>query len=89
MRHLRIERIDSPLGGPIEVSILDNEKKIGVMKAEENVFAGTISKGEHAIQVEMVNENGRFRSNSYFAIGGKDVALNMTISGSRITLTVK
>lgn len=87
MRTVTIERKESPLGQPIACKVLADERPIGELKAEESKKSYPISKGEHAIQVQIEGADGRlYRSNSYFATGGASFALYLTISGTKLTL---
>lgn len=87
MRTLTIHRRIGPLGGQVDATILSSEEQLGVLKAEEEKVELTITKGEHAIQAQLIGEDGRVhRSNVYFATGGKSVVLYLTISGYKLTL---
>ena len=87
MRTLTIYRRVGPLGGQNDATILSSESVLGVLKTEEEKVELPISKGEHAIQAQIVGDDGRVhRSNVYFATGGKSVTLYLTISGYKLTL---
>lgn len=90
MRTLTINRRQGNLGDAVYCKIISDGKYIGEIKADENSKVTPISKGEHAIQCEVEGTDGRkYRSNSYFATGGKNVVLYLTISGTKLTLNLK
>lgn len=74
------------LSQPIDTKILSDNHYIGEMKASENESVFSISKGEHAIQVEINVDGENYRSNIFFAMGSSDVKLRFVISGTRVNL---
>jgi hypothetical protein len=85
MRTLTIERRPGQVGDPVEVNILSDNHLLGVMKAEDKSTTFEISKGEHAIQVEIPGEDGQnYRTNIFFATGSKNV--KVFFEGSALAL---
>ncbi|MFA6830039.1 MAG: hypothetical protein WCR67_04995 [Bacilli bacterium] len=91
MRKLHIARRDGFLGGKVEVRIISNSFLLGIMKAEEEQKDFEITKSEEVIQAELIGKDGKvFRSNAYFGTnGGKDISLFLTISGTKMILSIK
>ena len=90
MRTLTIERRPGTVGEHMDVNVLSDNQILGVLKAEENSGTFEISKGEHSIQVEIQYEDGRnYRSNIFFATGGKNVKLYFERSAVALKLLLR
>lgn len=91
MRKLIIHRLDPIMGEAKDVDIVFNSAKAGIFRKEDKVYTCPINKGEIAVQVGVKAEDtpvGYLLSNAVFAMGNKDVEIDMSQSGTNFHLDV-
>ena len=88
MKNVTIEKRVGALGCSSDIVILFDERPKAVLKKEENEISIPISATEATIQAE-VEINGRaYRSNAYFVLNGKCPKLYLSVSGSKMVISV-
>lgn len=90
MKKIVIKKRLGALGCDNDVSILWDEKEIGVLKVDQEEISFDVSATERTIQAEIIDENGRsHRSNAYFVLNGKCPVLYLTVNGMSLKLNTK
>ena len=88
MKTISIEKRVGALGCPNDITILFDERPKAVLKVDQDKIEIPVSSTEVTVQTE-VEVNGRvFRSNAYFVLNGKCPKLFLTVSGTKMVLTV-
>ncbi|MCR5078519.1 MAG: hypothetical protein K6B65_01155 [Bacilli bacterium] len=89
MKQVEIVKRIGVLGCNDDVTILFDERPKAVWKKDEEKIVIPVSATEITVQGE-IEKNGRvFRSNAYFVLNGKCPKLYMTISGTKMVLSVE
>ncbi|MBP3713221.1 MAG: hypothetical protein J6I69_01445 [Bacilli bacterium] len=87
MRNVLIKKEVGALGCDADITILFSEKPAGVLKVDMDQISLPINKTEHAVQGEIIDENGKsYRSNAFFVLNGKCPELTLVVSGHSLKL---
>jgi len=89
MKSITIEKRVGVLGCPSNVTILFDERPKAVMKAEEKEITLAVGPTQISVQAEVEMGGRAYRSNAYFVLNGKCPKLYLTVSGSKLVLSVK
>ena len=90
MRKIVIKKVPEGLGCDNDITILWDEKAVGVLKIDQEEISFDVSATERAVQAEIVDENGRsHRSNAYFVLNGKCPTLYLHVSAMNMKLATK
>ncbi len=88
MKNILIEKRIGALGCPGDVTVLFDERPKAVLKADQNEISIPVSSTEVTVQTEIVVNDRAYRSNAYFVLNGKCPKLFLTVSGTKMVLTV-
>ena len=88
MKQIEIEKRIGALGCNSDVTILFDERPKAILKKDDERIVIPVTATQIAVQAE-VEKNGRFfRSNAYFVLNGKCPKLYLTISGTKMVISV-
>lgn len=88
MKYVTIEKRVGALGCSSDITVLFDERPKAVLKAEENEISIPVNSTEVTVQTEIVVNDRPYRSNAYFVLNGKCPKLYLTVSGTKMVLTV-
>ena len=88
MKNITIEKRIGALGCSSDITILFDERPKGVLKKDENEVSIPCGPTEVTVQAEVEVAGRVYRSNAYFVLNGKCPKLFLTVSGTKMVLTV-
>lgn len=88
MKNVQIEKRVGALGCSSDITILFDERPRGVLKKDDTEINLPIAATEATVQAEVEIGGRVFRSNAYFVLNGKCPKLYLTVSGSKLQLSV-
>ena len=89
MKSITIEKRVGVLGCPSDVTILFDERPKAIMKPDDQEITLLIGATQASVQAEVEMGGRIYRSNAYFVLNGKCPKLYLTVSGSKLVLSVK
>ena len=88
MKYVTIEKRVGALGCSSDITVLFDERPKAVLKAEDNEISIPVNSTEVTVQTEIVVNDRPYRSNAYFVLNGNCPKLYLTVSGTKMVLTV-